>query len=329
MSTPIAVIAETSSEEIRPVTYEVIACAEQIASYTGGGIRIYVPGQDPAAAAEAISRHAPYPVIGIAVETLAGYNHETYRAVLAQVLSEADPAHVCIAHTAKGNDYAPALAAGLNGTCITGVEKVEYNESGLLFARSVLNGKRVARIRAVSHPAVITVSPGMFSPKKQMSPKPSWQTTSLSYSPQRIKRLGVKPAAADTGDLNAADVIVAAGNGVGDEENIDNVKRLAAQFPRSTVAGSRPVCDKHWLPYKCQVGVTGAVVRPRLYIACGISGASQHVAGIREAGLIVAINRDPKAAIFNSADVCIVEDLNTFLPLLTERLGQDLSTDGH
>ncbi|MGM0452676.1 MAG: electron transfer flavoprotein subunit alpha/FixB family protein [Thermodesulfobacteriota bacterium] len=319
----IAVIAETGSTGIRPVTEEAVACAEQIAQQINGTISVYVLADDPAPGMEQISNAIDtHQVIGIVAEGLTTYNAETYRAVLVRVLSEIEPAYVVIAHTARGIDFAPALAATLDGTCIAGVEKMETAAAGPVFARSILNGKKTARIRPDTRPAVITVSPGMFRPKspQQQTAEKNTRTRPVSHTPVQIRPLGVKPAAADTGSLDTADVIVAAGNGIGEEANLALVQRLASHFSKSAVAGSRPVCDKQWLPYNRQVGVTGAVVRPRLYIACGISGASQHVAGIREAGFIAAINRDPNAAIFNTADVCIVEELGVFLPILSEQI---------
>ena len=134
----------------------------------------------------------------------------------------------------------------------------------------------------------------------------------------KTRSLGIKQAEADTSGISEADVLISAGMGIGDEENLEFIYALADLFPKSAVAGSRIVCDQGWLEYKCQVGVTGATVSPGLYIACGISGAVQHVSGMRGSGFIVAINTDPAAAIFHTADVCIVEDLKTFIPAFME-----------
>ncbi len=114
---------------------------------------------------------------------------------------------------------------------------------------------------------------------------------------------------------------------MGDEENLELVRNLAEQFPQSAVCGSRPIIDAGWMAYSRQVGVTGATVSPALYIACGISGAVQHVSGMRSAGFVVSINTDPGAAIFNVSDVCIVEDLAVFIPLFVEfSAGQPTTT---
>ena len=118
--------------------------------------------------------------------------------------------------------------------------------------------------------------------------------------------------------LAEASIIVAAGRGIKEEENLELIQQLASVFNGAAVGGSRPLCDLHWLEYKQQIGITGATVTPDLYLACGISGAAQHISGMRNAGFIVSVNIDPKAAIFNHSDVCIVEDLNTFIPTFME-----------
>ncbi len=128
--------------------------------------------------------------------------------------------------------------------------------------------------------------------------------------------------------ITEAGVIVSAGQGLGDKENVDLMYQLAALFTKSAVAGSRIVCDLGWLEYRCQVGVTGATVSPRLYIACGISGAVQHLVGMRNSEYIVAINKDPAAAIFQIADICIVEDLTTFIPAFIEAYEKTKSEGG-
>jgi electron transfer flavoprotein alpha subunit len=134
----------------------------------------------------------------------------------------------------------------------------------------------------------------------------------------KTRSTGIKQAEADMTGITEADVIVSVGQGLGDKENLDLIYQLAALFPKSAVAGSRIVCDLGWLEYSCQVGVTGATVAPQLYIACGISGAVQHVMGMRSSGYVVAINKDPAAAIFQVADICVIEDLATFIPTFIE-----------
>ena len=155
------------------------------------------------------------------------------------------------------------------------------------------------------------------------------KTKNIVYSPTRTRYLGSGQSSADTSDISAAPIIVAVGNGIGDEENMELIHHLAGLLPKAAVAGTRIVCDRGWLGYSRQVGVTGASVAPALYIACGISGAPQHLVGMRGAKFVIAINTDPHAPIFNEADIGIVEDITRFIPLFEEayiRFGKESET---
>jgi electron transfer flavoprotein alpha subunit len=145
---------------------------------------------------------------------------------------------------------------------------------------------------------------------------PAAEMISIPDIPLKTRPLGWLPAPDEAADLAAAEVIVSAGRGIGGEENIELLRRLASLFSRAAVGASRAVCDAGWLPCRYQIGQTGKTVSPRLYIACGISGALQHLAGMRGSQCIVAVNRDPQAAIFRAADVAVVEELLSVLPLL-------------
>jgi electron transfer flavoprotein alpha subunit len=145
---------------------------------------------------------------------------------------------------------------------------------------------------------------------------PAAEMISVPDIPLKTRPLGLLPAPDEAADLAAAEVIVSAGRGIGGEENIELLRRLASLFSRAAIGASRAVCDAGWLPCRYQIGQTGKTVSPRLYIACGISGALQHLAGMRGSQCIVAVNRDPQAAIFRVADVAVVEELVSFLPLL-------------
>jgi electron transfer flavoprotein alpha subunit len=216
-------------------------------------------------------------------------------------------------------DFAPFLAVALNGACISGIEDLVPAEDGVRFARPLYGGKAMAHIRPISKTAVLTIQPGIFKLSRPTGGKPGRITVQpVSIRPRWWRSLGVKQAATDSAGVTEANVIVAAGQGIGDRDNLALARQLASIFPNSAVAGSRIVCDLGWLAYGCQVGVTGATVSPRLYIACGISGAIQHVTGMRSSEFIVAINKDPTAAIFQVSDVCIVEDLMTFIPALMD-----------
>ncbi len=185
------------------------------------------------------------------------------------------------------------------------------------------NGKLHLKITADTAPVVITVLPGAFQPADNAVNRPG-QVEPVDFLPP-AEEPGYYPLGlaslhdADDADLEKADIIVAAGRGIGEEENLKLIQKVAAALPRAAVAASRPLCDLKWLPYSRQVGATGKTVAPRLYLACGISGAQQHLQGMQGSQMIVAINTDPRAAIFSYADYCIVEDVLTFLPVFLEK----------
>jgi len=322
MEKSIIAIVETTPTGIHPVSFEVIAFSERISKFTGQPITVCVIGNAIDEMIESLAASTGSNVLGISIPGWDGYNPECHVESLARALSERVPAFICVPHTAQGIDFAPVLAARMDGSCITGVENIASTSEGITFTRRILNGKKVARISASASPAVLTVQPGVFKPEngRARSIRGVGEKITVPYNSSRVERLGNKAAKTDQGSLTTAEIVIAAGNGIGDPDNLKWIETLAGCFSRAAIAGSRPVCDRKWLPYSCQVGITGALVRPRLYIACGISGATQHIAGMREAGFIVAINTDPNAAILNFADVFIIEDLRTFLPVMIERL---------
>jgi electron transfer flavoprotein alpha subunit len=319
MNNSIIVIAEHADGQVRPVTYELIAFAEKLRAAEPLTIEVCILGADIFNLARQIADESGYEVKGFEIPDLSDYNGEIYRQVLAQHLGAAPPAYVCIAHTSRGLDFAPVLAVALNGACISGIEDIVPAEDGVLFARPLYGAKTMAHIRPLSETAVLTIQAGIFKLNRPTGAKSGRVAVHpVSIRPRWWHSLGVKQTAADSETITEANVIVAAGQGIGDKDNLALARQLASIFPNSAVAGSRIVCDLGWLAYGCQVGVTGATVSPRLYIACGISGALQHISGMRNSEFIVAINKDPAAAIFQVADICVVEDLMTFIPILMD-----------
>jgi electron transfer flavoprotein alpha subunit len=312
----IVVIAEHADGRIRPVTYEIISFAKQLQGSTPSNpIKLLLLADENQNPARELADKSGLDVAVVQIPEMTTYNGELYTHVLNEIFTERHPAFVCIAHTSQGMDYAPALAVKLNSACITGVGEVLDHDSEICFARPLCGGKIMARLKPASETTVLTIQPGIFKANAKTA-STSGQVTvkSASVKNRQSRSLGMKPAEADTTGIAEANVIVAAGRGVGEKENLDLIYRLAALFPKSAVAGSRIVCDMGWLKYPCQVGVTGATVAPQLYIACGISGAVQHVMGMQSSEFIVAINKDPSAAIFQVADVCVIEDLTAFIP---------------
>jgi electron transfer flavoprotein alpha subunit len=311
------IIAEHVEGKLKPVTYELLACANVIQQFQKTRVHVVLLGDDIEALANHLAENYGCDVIAVGSPYLKSYNGEVYKTILTQLVQEMQPALVCIAHSAQGLDFAPAIAFRADAACITGVERIFRNADGLCFSRSILGGKVVADVCPTIPRAIVTVQPGFFKPLSPDAVSPGKvELRSTPLKPLQSHSVGIKTAHTSSDSLLEAKVVITSGRGIGKKENLALIYRLAKLFPKSAVGGSRPVCDMGWLEYRQQVGVTGATVTPELYVACGVSGAVQHVSGMRGAECVVAINTDPNAAIFNVADVCIVEDLNTFIPAL-------------
>ena len=342
MNDEIIVIAELSEGRILPVTYELIAFARALAAGDFAPVRIMMPGRDVQAVARGLAHETGMDVIALEGDPLELYNSEAWMTALAPWLAVQKPRYVCVPHTSRGCDFVPGLAIRLGAACITAVESFRRQDGVTSFTRSIFNGKIRMHMAPLTDVTVLSVLPGAFNAAEESQGRPgssplpgikqdgcSKPSRSTGYvevlkiqsRPEKIQALGVIPAAAQDLDLALADVIVSAGRGIGVEENLELIRRMAELFPKSAVGCSRAVCDRGWLGHKHQIGLTGRTVAPKLYIACGISGAVQHITGMRSSRFILAINKDPRAAMFQVADIGIVEDLSTFIPLVMEKAG--------
>lgn len=321
MANSIIVIAEHFQGAVRSVTVELTGQALNLAEGTDRLVRVVVLGSDVRSMADEIARTTGVDVIGLESPKLAAYIAEGYLTALAEILPDLNPDLIMCGHTTQGLDFAPALAVRLGVFCITGVEAISRQGQGFCFTRAAQHGKVMTDLDTNGRPAVITVQPGAFAvpdrPGEPVSPG-SVEVRQLQIDLERTRPLGVYRAQDSDAALGQADVIVAAGRGAA--EHLELAKKLAEKLTKATIAGSRPVCDAGLLPYKRQVGLTGATVAPKLYIALGISGARQHTVGMSGSGFVVAVSTDPNAAIFNLADVVVVEDVAVFVPALIEVL---------
>ena len=319
----IVIIAECFEGEIRPVTYESIGFAETLQQLRPARIKILVLGDDVEKMATDLAQTSGKDVLGINVPQLSQYNGQVYQSVIYAELKEQSPEYICAAHTSQGWDFIPGLAARMQATCITGVNRVSARGEKICLSRDIYGGKLSADIISKTESTLITVQPGSFRWNQKPNQEPGVvKIISPSIEPQDSKTLSTHSHQESDLDLSQAKVIVSAGRGIGDEENLDLIHQLATAIPQAVVCGSRPIIDNGWLSYDRQVGVTGATVSPDLYLACGISGAAQHVSGMQGAALVVSINTDPMAAIFNQSDICIVEDLTVFIPALLDKLSE-------
>jgi len=271
--------------------------------------------------AREISQRTGCDSLVVAGEHLEHYNALSYAHALMEILQKESSAWVCLPHTSMGYDLAPRLAVPLKAACITGVESVGDGS----LDRPIHSGRFIEEIVPKTPRVVVTVLPGAFRPCEETSgPAGAVRVIEAAFTELPSQTLGTDESSHRDSALKDAEVIVSAGRGIGKKENVSLIKRLAALFPRSAVGASRSACDLGWFEHKQQVGTTGQSVSPRLYIACGISGAFQHVSGMRGAQTIVAINKDIHAPIFQVAHYCIVEDLTTFIPLLIEATNRTL-----
>jgi electron transfer flavoprotein alpha subunit len=278
-------------------------------------------GQGTYEAAEELAQASNIEITAVQVEGVHHYQSDLWLQALEQIFQNLRPWCIVLGHTPNGMDLAPGLAVKLGAACITGVEAIQCDKAALCFKRSILGGKMSAWMATHAECLVITVQPGAFrASEKAGGGKATVRVVSVDPSPGKIKFLGREETQTLGSDLQAAQVVVSGGLGIGTLGNTGLLKELASLFPRAVVAGSRPLCDRGWLDYRLQVGLTGATIQPKLYLACGISGSLQHIVGMQDSEFIVAINRDPNAPIFNYADVCIVEDVVAFLRVLSDKL---------
>ncbi len=241
-------------------------------------------------------------------------------AVLHAVAADLDAGLILLPHTPFGWDTAPLLAARCGVAAAAGCSALHLSLGGLYARRKAFQGKFVQEVNLRGRPLVATLEPGAAAPVEPGAP----HTVRVSESPagpeSLLSRILEVRAAPDTGaDLPAARVVVAAGRGLGGPENLGLVEELAAALG-GVVGASRAVTDAGWLPHDRQIGSSGVTVNPKLYVACGISGAIQHLVGMRGSGFVVAINRDPEAPIFGAADVGIVGDVLEIVPALTRTI---------
>jgi len=327
MSQQIYVIAQHDGDKISLVTLELLAFARQVQNSQSFSVTLIIVGEGLSSLARGMADQG-ISVILLDVPGLTHYHGGVYKQVLSDFFAIHEPALICTAHTAQGMDYSPGLAVQLKAAHISGVQGVEMKDGIINFLRAMDNGKQMAWISPVTDRVVLSVRPGVYKPLlPEFGAMGSVSVLHMGgcLEPsdpgagdggiKQIKFKGLKQSQMDVKGLSEAQAIIAVGNGIGDDENLAIIHDIAAFFNKPAVGGSRIVCDRGQLCYGQQVGLTGSVVAPKLYMAWGISGAAQHIAGMEQSEFVVSINKDATAPMMNMADVCIVEDLNQFLPL--------------
>jgi electron transfer flavoprotein alpha subunit len=321
----ILAITEQRDAKWNKTSFETLAAAQQIAKDTGGTLAAAVVGNGVAALADELAGKNIAEALLVEHELLAAYTPDGFSLALKQVVSQTTPDLVLLPHTYQVRDFAPKLAAslgkGMIGDCIAC-----RNENGrLVFVRQMFQGKTAADVSfAGAGPWFATFQAGAFR-ADLVAAHPSGKAPVHKIAVElKAEQIRTKPGemfreAKQAVDLTQAPIIVAIGRGIKAPENIPMAEKLAKAIG-GEIAASRPICDEGWLPMERQIGSSGQTVAPKLYLALGISGAIQHVVGMKGSRTIAAVNKDQNAPIFEVADYGIVGDIFEIIPALTEEI---------
>ena len=313
--TTILAVCEQRDGAVRKVSSEVVTGARRIADALGAEVEALVLGSAPASGADHLGGFGADRVVTLTADGFGTYAAEGYAKAVADRAKGA--AVVVLPASAQGKDLAPRVAAKLGTGLAADVTEVMVEGGALLAIRPVYAGKALLKVKLTGKPAVISLRPNVFTPVER--PKAGAQSTvAVNVPAGRVTVKEVKAAEAGALDVAEAPIVIAGGRGLKEPANFKILEDLARAFGgRAAVGASRAVVDAGWRPHADQVGQTGKTVSPTLYIAVGISGAIQHLAGMRTSKVIVAINKDKDAPIFKVADYGVVGDLFEIVPALT------------
>jgi electron transfer flavoprotein alpha subunit len=324
----ILVVAEQRSGKLNRATWEAIAAAQELGRVVpaDAAITVAVVGSGILAAATEAALADVVKVVTVDHPALEAYTPDGYTLALSQLIAALSPSHVLLPHTYQTRDFAPTLAARLDRALVTDATGVKLAGSEIAFVRPMFQGKLTADVIPQGPaPHLVTWQIGAIradQAARSAGPVPvEAMTIEIDMSAIREKPEAPFQEARQSVDLSQAERIVAVGRGIKGQEHIAVVEKLATALG-AELAASRPICDAGWLPMDRQVGSSGQTVAPKLYLAVGISGAIQHLVGMKGASTIAAINKDPDAPIFEVADYGIVGDLFEIVPAIVEALKQ-------
>jgi electron transfer flavoprotein alpha subunit len=318
----ILVVAEARDGRLNRASWEAIAAGQQLGS--GGAVTVAVAGGDVAAVASELAAAAVAEVIAVTHPRLASYTADGWVQAHRAVIADVKPEWVVLPHTYQTRDFAPALAASLDRALVTDCTAIKQADGQVTFSRPMYQGKLAADVRPLGEaPWLVSMQIGAFradAAARGAAPAPV-RTLAVDLDPGAIRQVPEAPfqEARQAVDLSQAERIVAVGRGIKGPEHLPLAEALASALG-AELAASRPICDSGWLPMERQIGSSGQTVAPKLYVAVGISGAIQHVVGMKGARTIVAVNKDADAPIFEVADYGYTGDLFEFLPALTAEL---------
>ncbi|MFO7639504.1 MAG: electron transfer flavoprotein subunit alpha/FixB family protein [bacterium] len=315
----VLVLVEHRRGEVRDVSWEILAAGRKLAGELGTGCVALLPGGSPELAAAVATRAEK--VIHARHELLDDFNYEACQRVLVALARERETSVVLVAHTAFGADLGPSLAVALDCAVVSDAVAFARDGQGLVVTRGLYASKLCADRLVPELPVVLMARQSNFKPDEPGAAGAieNWDPAGALAEPLRTRFITLEELPATGIDITRAEVVVGIGRGVKDEANVALVREFADAIG-GVLAGSRPVVDAGWLEKERQVGSSGKTVKPKLYIALGISGSFQHVAGMKGADTIIAVNKDPHAPIFAVAHFGIVDDLLKVVPALRHKL---------
>lgn len=315
------VLVEHRRGEIRDITFEMLAMGRQLAQKNGISLTALLLADHTEEFTDHIKNYADK-IICIDDPQAVNFNAEVYQRILVPLLRDRKPVLTLIGHTAFGLDLAPSLATEMGLPLVTDCIGLDLEGNGLWAERQMYGGKVNARVRADgSDGYIVTIQQGAFQPEAHHGGEAEIENvkTSVDKDISYRKFMEYLEAAIGDVDITQSDIIISVGRGIKEQDDLAMVEELADSIG-GVLACSRPVVDAGWLPKNRQVGSSGKTVNPKLYVAIGISGSSQHMTGMKGAKMIVAINKDPNAPIFNIADYGIVDDLYKVVPVLKDKI---------
>jgi electron transfer flavoprotein alpha subunit len=320
MSAVLAVL-EQRDGTLRKVSHEVVTAARRLADALAGTVDALVLGAGPVAGSEQLGRLGADRVVVLKHPAFQRYAPEAFARAVVALAKTGGHAAVLLPASATGRDLAPRVAVQLGVPLVSDVTDLEFEGGAVVAMRPVYAGKALLKIKITAKPAVLSLRPSVFTPVERPRAGTVESPSLANAEVGRVVVREVKAAAAGTLDVGEAPIVIAGGRGLREPANFKLLEELAQAFGgKASVGASRAVVDAGWRHHADQVGQTGKTVSPMLYVAVGISGAIQHLAGMRTSKVIVAINRDKDAPIFKVADYGIVGDLFEIVPRLTEEI---------
>ena len=317
----VLVVLEQSGGKWNRMSFEALAAGKRMAETLGVPLHAAVIGENLDSPAKEAAAYPVEKVFALSHTLLAQYTPDGYTSALEQLIKATLPRAVVFPHTYQVRDYAPKLATRFGQSFVSDVVDVKSAGGNVSFVRQLFQGKLSADVVAPADPRFVSVQAGAFRAAEPANAAAPVEHFAVQLDPAKIRSKPEEPfrEAQRSVDLSTAELIVSVGRGIKEKDNLHVVEELA-QALGAELAASRPICDNGWLPMERQVGSSGQTVSPKVYFAVGISGAIQHLVGMKGSKMVVAINKDENAPIFETADYGIVGDLFEVVPALVEAI---------